>query len=36
MATSTSSLQSQAEDILDGIGGAGNIASLTHLSLIHI
>ena len=28
--TASSSLQSQAKDILDGIGGADNIASLTH------
>lgn len=30
MSTQTSSLQSQAKDILDGIGGPDNIASLTH------
>ncbi|AWB84655.1 glucose PTS transporter subunit IIA [Corynebacterium liangguodongii] len=30
MPTTTSSLQQQAKDILDGVGGAANIASLTH------
>lgn len=30
MSTTTSSLSAQAKDILDGVGGADNIASLTH------
>ncbi|QPK83001.1 PTS glucose transporter subunit IIA [Corynebacterium qintianiae] len=30
MSTTTSGLQQQAADILDGVGGADNIASLTH------